>query len=155
MKLTERLKVEHGVYLLQLRHVEALVNAGAPAAELSAVVRAIVVAEEHHAKLEDTVLYPALARALGREFEPLVQIGRDHEQLAVLGHEAMSTGTVTDVQAFVGLMRAHLEREIHDIFPVADELLPSLVLNAMGNWEEDHVYEEMGHPAPWERTRRA
>ena len=154
MRLTERLKVEHGVYLLQLRHLEALLEADAPAAVLSAVVRAIAVAEEHHSKLEDTVLYPALARAVGQEFEPLAQIARDHQQLVELAAAATGSGGGEDVRAFVALLRAHLEREIHNIFPLADELLPTLVLNAMGNWEEDHIYEELGQPAPWDRSRQ-
>ncbi|HET8644061.1 MAG TPA: hemerythrin domain-containing protein, partial [Vicinamibacteria bacterium] len=115
MKITERLKVEHGVYLLQLRHLEALMAANAPAEVLKSVVAAVAMAEDQHSKLEDNVLYPELAKIVGNEFAPLVQVKEDHHRLAELSAKAAASGDPNDVKAFIDLLRAHLEREIHSL----------------------------------------
>ena len=154
MKITERLKVEHGVYLLQLRHLEALMDAQAPQEVLKAVVQAIAAAEDQHSKLEDNVLYPELAKIVGQEFAPLLQVKEDHRKLAELSGRAGSTGDPVHVQAFVDLLRAHLEREIHNLFALAEEVLGADLLSSLGNWQEEHIYREMGEPAPWERPRQ-
>lgn len=151
MKITERLKVEHGVYLLQLRHLEALISAEAGPEVLKAVVRAIATAEDQHSKLEDTLLYPELAKVVGEEFAPLVEVREDHRRLAELSGRAAETGEAADVQAFIDLLRGHLEREIHNLFALAEEVLSADLLRSMGNWQEEHIYREMGRPAPWER----
>lgn len=151
MKITERLKVEHGVYLLQLRHLEALMDAQAPHEVLKAVVQAIAAAEDQHSKLEDNVLYPELAKVVGPDFAPLQQVKDDHRKLAELSGRAGSTGDPVHVQAFVDLLRAHLEREIHNLFALAEEVLGADLLRSLGNWQEEHIYREMGKPAPWER----
>lgn len=154
MKITERLKVEHGVYLLQLRHLEALMDAQAPAEVLKAVVQAIAAAEDQHSKLEDTVLYPELAKIVGDEFAPLQQVREDHRRLAELSHRAASAGEPVHVKEFVDFLRAHLEREIHSLFALAEEVLGADLLRSLGNWQEEHIYREMGQPAPWERPRQ-
>jgi hemerythrin-like domain-containing protein len=151
MKITERLKVEHGVYLLQLRHLEALMAAQAGPEVLKAVVRAIATAEDQHSKLEDTLLYPQLAKVVGEEFAPLVEVKNDHRLLAELAGRASESGDPADVKAFIDLLRGHLEREIHNLFTLAEEVLSADLLNSMGNWQEEHIYREMGQPAPWER----
>jgi hemerythrin-like domain-containing protein len=151
MKITERLKVEHGVYLLQLRHLEALMDAQAPPEVLKGVVQAIAAAEDQHSKLEDNVLYPELAKIVGPEFGPLQQVKDDHRKLAELSGRAAASGDPVHVQAFVDLLRAHLEREIHNLFALAEEVLGADLLRSLGNWQEEHIYREMGKPAPWER----
>lgn len=151
MKITERLKVEHGVYLLQLRHLEALLEAQASPEVLKAVVRAIAMAEDQHSKLEDNVLYPELAKVVGNEFAPLAQVREDHRTLAELSGRAAASGDHADIKAFIDLLRAHLEREIHNLFALAEEVLSADLLRRLGNWQEEHIYREMGQPAPWER----
>jgi hemerythrin-like domain-containing protein len=153
MKITDRLKVEHGVYLLQLRHLEALVDAQAPAEALKAVVRAIAAAEDQHSRLEDTVLYPELAKVVGTEFAPLMQVSEDHRRLADLSNRAASSGDPLQVKAYIDHLRSHLEREIHSLFALAEEVLSPELLASLGNWQEEHVYREAGQPAPWERPR--
>jgi hemerythrin-like domain-containing protein len=154
MKITERLKVEHGVYLLQLRHLEALMDAQAPAEVLKAVVRAVAMAEDQHSKLEDNVLYPELLKVVGDEFAPLVEVKEDHRRLAELSGRAAASGDPGDVRAFIELLRGHLEREIHNLFPLAEEVLSAELLRTLGNWQEEHIFREMGQPAPWERPRQ-
>lgn len=154
MKITERLKVEHGVYLLQLRHLEALIDAQAPAEVLKAVVRAVAMAEDQHSKLEDNVLYPELSKIVGDGFAPLVEVKEDHRRLAELSGRAATSGDPGDVKAFIELLRGHLEREIHNLFPLAEEVLSAELLRSLGNWQEEHIFREMGQPAPWEGPRR-
>lgn len=155
MKITERLKVEHGVYLLQLRHLEALIDAQAPAEVLKAVVRAVAMAEDQHSKLEDNVLYPELSKIVGDGFAPLVEVKEDHRRLAELSGRAAASGDPGDVRAFIELLRGHLEREIHNLFPLAEEVLSAELLRSLGNWQEEHIFREMGQPAPWEGPRQA
>jgi hemerythrin-like domain-containing protein len=151
MKITDRLKVEHGVYLLQLRHLEALVDAGAPTEALKAVVQAIAAAEDQHSKLEDTVL--ELAKVVGAEFAPLMQVSDDHRRLAELSNRATASGDPVEVKAYIDHLRSHLEREIHSLFALAEEVLSPELLASLGNWQEEHIYREAGQPAPWERPR--
>ena len=153
MKITDRLKVEHGVYLLQLRHLEALVDAQAPAEALKAVVQAIAAAEDQHSKLEDTVLYPELAKVVGTEFAPLIQVSEDHRRLTDLSNRAAVSGDPIQVKAYIDELRGHLEREIHSLFALAEEVLSPELLASLGNWQEEHIYREVGQPAPWERPR--
>ena len=71
MKITDRLKVEHGVFLQQLRYLERLVVERAPAEIVRGALEAIVEAEARHSSIEDRVLYPALASQLGPDAPPL------------------------------------------------------------------------------------
>jgi len=78
MTISERLKAEHGVFLYQLDRLEELALANTPMEVLAAVVETIASAEDHHAMIEDRVLYPALVQANGGEFtlRADVQLGR-------------------------------------------------------------------------------
>ena len=142
MRLTDRLKAEHGVFLWQLDHLQRLVRDEAPLEILRAVAETIASAEERHSAVEDRLLYPALAGAIGREF-PLLQRSRAaHDELRQLvafirsGRFDEST-----VEAFAERLRDHLEREIHDVFALAEEVLSAEKLEAMANWDVDHIHE--------------
>ena len=150
MKLTDRLRVEHGVFLIQLRHLEALVQQGAPREALAAVTGAIVGAEAHHSAVEDRVLYPALRKRLGEELPALDQIEADHATIRKLG-ERIGSGSFDDetVTSLISLLRAHMEREIHDTFARIEELIPEDELSAMFNWNVEHVFEASGHRELW------
>jgi hypothetical protein len=53
------------------------------------------------------------------------------------------------VFAFVTLLREHLEREIHGVFALAEELIPQDTLARMANWDLDHLHAAAGVPLPW------
>src|SRR5262249_3658215 len=78
MRITDRLKVEHGVYLQQLRTLQELLALKAPRPVLAAVVDTIASSEERHAEIEERALYPALINALGPQFPALAAVARDH-----------------------------------------------------------------------------
>jgi len=150
MKVTERLKVEHGVFLLQLRTLEDLLARNAPAVALAAAVETISRAEEHHSAIEERLLYPALAKAVGQEFPPLQQVAADHQSIKSLV-ERIRGGDVghEPIRELINLLREHMEREIHDTFRVIEEALPEETLRAMCNWEVEHVFEAAGEEKTW------
>jgi hemerythrin-like domain-containing protein len=140
MRITERLKAEHGVFLGQLDHLEDLIRGKAPLPVLEAVVETIAGAEERHARMEDRTLYLALAQAIGREF-PLLQRSRAaHDELRQLVAAIRAGGfDESTVEAYVERLRDHLEREIHDVFALAEEVLSAETLEEMEDWDVDHV----------------
>ena len=149
MKLTDRLRVEHGVYLLQLRHVEELLAAEAAPEALAAALSTVVVAEAHHSRLEDAVLYPELERRIGADAAPLVEVRQAHERLHVLAAQARLSASPADVRVFVDALREHMEQEIHHVFPLIEELISEELLSSLGNWQEDHIRHELGRPERW------
>lgn len=150
MRITDRLKAEHGVFLRQLKTLERLQEEGAPAEALVAVVAVISDAEEHHSALEDRVLYPALERVLGPEEAGLKAVAREHARLRELS-SAILFGRFEgkDVADYARLAREHFEHEIHGLFVMAEEWIGDEDLKRMANWNVDHTFEALGRPAPW------
>jgi hemerythrin-like domain-containing protein len=142
MKITERLKAEHGVFLFQLDHLEKLVRSQAPPEILKAVVEAIASAEQHHSEIEDRLLFPTLVKAVGREPPLLVKSEQEHHEVKNLV-DLIRSGSFDEVTvtSFVELMRKHLEREIHDVFTLVEDMIPTEQLVAMSNWDVEHLYE--------------
>lgn len=150
MRITDRLKAEHGVFLRQLKTVERLQAEGAPKEALRAVVSALADAEEHHAELEDRVLYPALVRILGGEEATLQGVAREHERMRELTSTILSGRFEgKDVLDYARAAREHFEHEIHGVFVLAEEWIGEEELHRMANWNVDHTFEELGRPAPW------
>ena len=142
MKITDRLKAEHGVFLSQLEHLQDLVRREASLEVLQAVAETIAAAEERHARVEDRVLYPALARVLGGECALLQRWRAAHDELRQLVARIRAGGfDESTVEAFGERLRDHLEREIHDVFALAEEVLPAERLTGMSNWDVDHIHE--------------
>jgi hemerythrin-like domain-containing protein len=152
--MTDRLKVEHGVFLQQIRLVRRLVAEGAPKAVLAAVVETIAVAEEQHSQLEERTLYPALAKVLGPASPDLLAVARDHAALRQsLARIRGGEFDAADVTRFAQILDEHLEREIHSLFALADEWLTEEQLVSMCNWNVEHVYDAAGRRADWVRDR--
>ena len=150
MKLTDRLKVEHGVFLKQLAFLEGLVKLDAPPNILAVVAETIALAEEDHSQLEGRLLYPLLEQAVGSDYGPLRQVAQDHADLAALVQRVR--GGAADAKLIlelVNLMRDHLEREIHGLFALAEEWIPAERLEALCNWDEEHLYESLGRRLEW------
>jgi len=150
MRITDRLRAEHGVFLRQLKTLERLQQEGAPAAVLAAVVAAIADAEEHHSELEDRVLYPALVRVLGPDKVALQGVAREHARLRTLSSSIRSGRfEAKDVADYIQAAREHFEHEIHGVFVLAEAWISDELLEGMANWNVDHTFEELGRPAPW------
>lgn len=153
MKLTDRLKVEHGVFLLQVRRLEDLVKGGTPPEALKATLETIATAEEWHTLLEDRVLYPALAETLGTDNALLQEVERDHRDLRTLADRVRSGRfTPEDVLQYIQRLRRHLEREIHGLFVLAEQRIAPERLATMCNWDAEHIFEEAGKREEWLRS---
>ena len=149
MRITDRLKAEHGVFLRQLRTLERMHAEGAPKETLAAAVRTIAEAEAHHSDLEDRVLYPALTRVVGPGDPGLQAVAREHARLREMSDAILAGGDAADVAEYARLAREHFEHEIHGVFVMAEEWLEDAELERMANWNVDHTFEETGRPAPW------
>ncbi len=154
MKITDRLKVEHGVFLLQLRRLDEMVGRGASLEALQATLEAIATAEEWHSALEDRLLYPALAETLGADDANLRGVAEDHLALKALSDRVRAGGfTREDVVAYGARLRAHLEREIHGVFRLAEQRISPERLTGMCNWDAEHIFDEAGKREEWLRSR--
>jgi hemerythrin-like domain-containing protein len=126
------------------------VRSAAPREILQAVVETIAGAERRHAGIEERLLYPALVKAVGREC-PLLQRSRaEHDELRRLS-ALIRSGTFDEVAVdeFAERLRAHLEREIHDVFALAEDMIAAEKLEAMSNWDVDHIHEVYAKRRPW------
>ena len=148
MKLTDRLKVEHGVFLRQLRSLEALLKEHPHPAVLASAVETIATAEEYHSAIEDRLLYPLLSEALGSDSAPLLQMATDHARLKQLV-ETIRSGEFDEdtITTYVKTMRTHMEKEIHNVFNVAERVINEEKLAS--SWDEEHIFEEAGQSALW------
>jgi len=152
MKITDRLKVEHGVFLQQLRVLRSLVELKAPHPILAAVVETIATAEEQHSQIEEQALYPLLAKVLGPGSAALVAVAKEHAALRQsVARIRGGDFEAVDVVAFADLLNEHLEHEIHTLFALADEWLTEAQLTSMCNWDVEHVYDAAGQRALWMR----
>jgi hemerythrin-like domain-containing protein len=154
MRITERLKAEHGVFLWQLDHLQALVRSAAPREILQAVVETIASAERRHAGIEERLLYPALVKVVGREFPLLQQSRAEHDELQRLS-ALIGSGTFDEVTVdeFADVLRAHIEREIHNVFVLAEDMIAAETLEAMSNWDVEHIHEIYAKHRPWAEKR--
>ncbi len=150
MKITERLKVEHGVFLHQIKLLERLAAAGAPAPVLATAVETLAVAEEPHSEIEERLLYPLLEASLGAEFPALKAVAGEHARLReLLAKIRGGAFAASDVSELARFFRQHLENEIHSLFVLAEEWIPESQLVAMCDWEGEHVYDSVGRREDW------
>jgi hemerythrin-like domain-containing protein len=143
MKVTERLKAEHGVLLMLLDHLEETLRNGAEPAVLQATTAAVAAAEEKHALFEERLLFRLVAASLGLESPLISSLLEEHERVAALSRR-IQAGTFDEgtVAAYVAGLRHHIERETHRFFPLIDEVVPEEKLVAAGNWDAEHVARE-------------
>ena len=144
MKLTEWLNVEHGVFLVQIKLLEELVQQKAPIAVCAAVVETLARALEAHDQIEDRLLYPELGQVLGNP-PALAAMKREHEEIERLVRDIRNDPSRQwQFERFAVLLTEHIEREIHFLFPMAEEYLSEERLTSMGNWYAMHASERTG-----------
>ncbi len=134
MKITDALRGEHGLLYAVFDRVERALpptNAAAVVREQAAILAAALLS---HARIEDQLLLPALAK---KGDNPMAgAMAEEHESIAqalAAAHEA------DDVQAARGQLlaaveeaRAHFAREEQMIFPAAESLLGEAELVELG-----------------------
>ena len=143
MKVTERLKAEHGVLLMLLDHLEDVLRSGAGPEVLRATTAAVAAAEEKHALFEERLLYRLVAASLGPDSPLVSTLLEEHGRITDLSQGILSGAfDEATVAAYVTLLRQHIERETHRFFPLIDEIVPEEKLVAVSNWDAEHVARE-------------
>ncbi len=141
MKLTHALLGEHGVLYALLDHLGsgALKRAGADAwiASLQMLEAALI----SHAQLEDTLLFPELAKH-GLEQGPLPVMRAEHteiERLLAAALVAPTPALAADLVAgMVELTMEHFHKEEQVLFPMAEQLLGEPLLLELGaRWAKE------------------
>ena len=143
MKVTERLKAEHGVLLMLLDHLEDTLKNGADPCVLQATTATLAAAEEKHALFEERLLFRLVSASLGPESPLMSSLLEEHDRIAELGRRILA-GTFDEgtVAAYAAGLRDHIERETHRLFPLIDEIVPEEKLIAVSNWDAEHVAYE-------------
>jgi len=120
---------DHQHVLARLAAVELALGdeGGPPIAEFASFLEREV---RHHFEVEEQALFPLLARHLGTEQGPLAVMNAEHatfrELLADLvdgvhgGDDARAEARARDI---IALLRAHIDKEDHVLFPMASRLL--------------------------------
>jgi hemerythrin-like domain-containing protein len=132
MKITDALNAEHAVFLTQLGVLERMVGGGAPAGEIAACVLALAEAVEIHRKAEEDLLYPAILRVFGADFPPMRVMEAEHAQIERCVAAVRERRDVAEsAGALVDVLRQHIDKEIHVLFPMAESRLSAAELDAM------------------------
>lgn len=143
MKVTERLKAEHGVLLSLLDHLDELVKTGADPCVLQATAATVIAAEDKHALFEERLLFRLVAASLGPESRLVSSLLEEHARIAELGRRILAgADDAPTVAAYATGLRTHIERETHRFFPLIEELVPEEKLVAVSNWDSEHVAYE-------------
>jgi regulator of cell morphogenesis and NO signaling len=125
----ELLGIQHQDVLAHLQSVEAgaLAHDGANLADFAAYLEREVC---QHFAIEEQALFPALARHLGRDQGPLAVMDAEHasfrellSRLADAVRRDDRAAQRTHALAVIDLLRAHIRKEDHVLFPMAARLL--------------------------------
>ena len=147
MHATRTLMDEHQTILRTLAALEKLVSDDAHADEPSGTFREVVdflrtYADRLHHGKEEALLFPAMeARGMPADAGPTAAMRHEHDQGRLLvGRMAdLADAEPFDRQAFAGpalefvaLLRAHIGKEDHILFPMADRMLAESDLDQLG-----------------------
>jgi hemerythrin-like domain-containing protein len=122
---TERLDVEHRIFLHQLDDVAELVRAGAAPATWQALTRALARVLCIHISLEEHLVFPALAEARPEWAGFLHELESEHRRIERLARDAEHDATGVTALEWVDFLREHTEKETCVAFPLAEEALPA------------------------------
>jgi len=138
MKLTHVLLGEHAVLYSLFDHIERQLAAGADLAALQAIGGALAEALVSHAKLEDELLFPALASTPAAE-GPVSVMREEHGDIDELCADLPRADDADDAAALLGeiieMSRAHFAKEEHMLFPLVEQLADATELECLTeNW---------------------
>lgn len=127
MRIIDRFSSEHDVFITQLDVIETLTRAGAEVPSVVAAIRTLAAPLLVHAQNEERALFPDLASSLGGEGGPLAVLTEEHRvlhgQLDRLTADPPRWELEEVLDAFLRLLRAHIEKEERILFPAAAELI--------------------------------
>lgn len=127
MRITERFSSEHDVFLSQLTVIEELVRTGADVSSVVAAIRTLAAPLLVHAENEERALFPALEPSMGGDGGPLAVLTEEHHTLhgqidrLVAAPPRWELELVLD--AFLRVLRGHIDKEEGVLFPAAQQIL--------------------------------
>ncbi len=127
MRITERFSSEHDVFLSQLTVIEDLVRRGADVSSVVAAIRTLAAPLLVHAENEERALFPDLAPTMGGDGGPLATLTEEHREI----HEQIDRLVASPprwelelvLDAFLRVLRGHIDKEEGVLFPAAEQLL--------------------------------
>ena len=129
MKTIEVLGTQHQDVLAQLAALEGQWRGGG-AADVAGFVRFLEQEVVQHFTLEEEALFPVLERHLSRDQGPLAVMHSEHQAFRELVDALGAAVRARDVDAqrvhaaeIIGLLRDHIMKEDHVLFPMALRLL--------------------------------
>lgn len=149
MTATRVLMDEHQTILRVLACLERLVSEDPPAAATPEAFRGVVdflrnYADRLHHGKEEALLFPAMeTRGLNADQGPTAAMRWEHDAGRDLVRRMADACTVDDdvftvasirepALEFVALLRAHIAKEDHILFPMADRMLDAATVQALG-----------------------
>lgn len=135
MRILDRFTSEHDVFITQLGVIERLTRTGADVACVVAAIRTLAAPLLAHARNEERALFPDLAPSLGGEGGPLAVLTAEHGvlhgQLDRLTGDPSRLELERVLDAFLSLLRRHIEKEEDVLFPAAAQLIDDARLERM------------------------
>lgn len=125
MRITERLDVEHRMFVLQLDDVSELIRAGAAPAVWQAAAGTIARVVAVHVSLEEHLVFPALGEARPEWAGLLAELEREHRWMERLARAIPQDVSGAVTLEWIELLRQHVEKETFIAFPLAEESLPA------------------------------
>lgn len=138
MNIVQVLKIQHGVFLEQLRYLEEFKKTAESTTDMAGmkqIVFCIADTLRKHSKVEEKYLFPALKPYLGKEM--CVAAVAEFEYAEILKIVA-ALGKTTDVESvmlettkFIVYVRDHFAKEECVLFPLAEKKLSQKRLEAL------------------------
>ncbi len=135
MKITEALLAEHAVFHSLFDHLESALPGLATLAEVKALARLLIAMLEAHSKVEDVLILEPLEDGL-EQLGQRESLRHEHEEIdAGLRRVTVSLSLKEARRLLLGAVvysRQHFDREERVVFPMAERLLKSQTLTALG-----------------------
>ena len=133
MRITDRFRSEHAVFVQQLGVLDAMLRGGASLDEVIAGIRILAAPLHRHAQNEESTLFPALDPDADAPIRILTQ---EHSQierwLQRMTSAPVTRADLTDIfRSFDALLQGHIVREDEVLFPMAERALGESELVAL------------------------
>jgi len=132
MRIIDRFSIEHDVFLSQLEVIEDLSARGADIAAIAAAIRTLEAPLLAHAENEERVLFPFLGEVMRDAVSVLVdEHATLHAYLERLVAEPTRWELEMALEAFLRVLRGHIQKEEQAFFPAAADILDDAQLELL------------------------
>lgn len=136
MRITDRFRNEHQVFLEQLDVLQGLLAAGEPIDGVVTALRTLAAPLSRHARREEEELFPAIGRLASGPIGLLVEEHRWIEaRIEAMAAAPSRLDLERLVDEFARTLREHIAKEDEGIFPIAERVLGNSTLNELDRSE--------------------